>query len=189
MSGEAPQLPIDGLGDGVDDERPHRSRVSIAPFLTGIGFLLLASGFSSAAYEFADEQFGIGRVLATASGFLFLYVAWLARGQARLRERLLDLMEEILKLFYGPNFRRDRQAIDILVRAMDSDNADVRRSSVEHLRRLTGQEFGDDRDAWVGWWSEARARFRAPGHVPPGPPPNPQPDLHSGGAAARRDES
>ena len=187
MAGEEPQTPPPGMmADEAGDERPHRAKVSIGPFLTVLGLLFLACAFSSEAYTFADEQFGIGRVLAAASGFLFLYVAWLARGQARLRERLLDLMEEMLKLFYGPNFRRDRQAIDILVKAMESDNEDVRKSSVEHLRRLTGQEFGDDRGAWDQWWSDARGGFRTPSHRPPGPSESPDSmDLR----AARGDES
>ncbi|MFG0317259.1 MAG: hypothetical protein ACF8XB_08305, partial [Planctomycetota bacterium JB042] len=81
---------------------------------------------------------------------------------ARVRGRMLDLMEEVLKVFYGPNFRRDRQAIDILVKAMESDNPSVRRSSAEHLKRLTGQDHGEDAAAWAGWWGAARAGYRSP---------------------------
>ncbi len=87
----------------------------------------------------------------------------LTREQSRLRERFLDLMEEVLKIFYGPSFRRDRQAIDILVRAMDSDKQEVRASSREHLIRLTGQDLGEEFATWADWWAEHRATFRSPG--------------------------
>lgn len=148
------------LAAAAEGRRP--SRASLAPVLTVLGLLLLVVGFSSSALDLIDREFGFRRVLAAALGFLFLYVAWLAREQARVRERLLDLMEEILKIFYGPNFRRDRQAIDILVKAMESENADVRRSSAEHLTRLTGQEYGEDGGAWATWWESARSGYRAP---------------------------
>ena len=92
-----------------------------------------------------------------------MYAAWLTREQGRLRERILDLMEEVLKTFYGTNFRREREGIDILIRAMDSENASVRASSREHLMRLTGEDHGDDNSAWADWWADHRSTFRSPG--------------------------
>ncbi len=133
-----------------------------APILVLLGVVLLLAGFAAPVLVFIESQFGFERVAAAALGFLFLYVASVARELVRLRARLLDLMEDVLKIFYGPNFRREREAIDILVRAMESDNDDVRRSSREHLVRLTGQDFGDEPSAWSAWWNEHRSRFRAP---------------------------
>lgn len=165
-------MTIDRHGDAGDpagpdllapaaDERPP-PRAALAPVLTVVGLAFLVLGFSTAALSFVDEQVGFRRLVAAALGFAFLYLAALARSQARVRGRLLDLMEEVLKTFYGPNFRRDRKAIDILVKAMESDNPNVRRASAEHLRRLTGQDHGEDGAAWAAWWESARAGFRAP---------------------------
>ncbi|MBI4878250.1 MAG: hypothetical protein HY812_01125 [Planctomycetes bacterium] len=145
-----------------EDEPRKRRRAAAAPFLLPLGLLLLACAFSARALDFMDGQFGFERLVAGALGFLFLYVAWVAREQGRLRERLLDLMEEVLKVFYGPDFRRRRQAVDILVRAMESEDQKVRATSREHLVRLAGVDLGADAAAWSEWWAEHRSTFRSP---------------------------
>ncbi len=145
-----------------EDEPRRRRRAAAAPFLVLLGLLLLACAFSARILAFAAEQFGFERLVAGALGFLFLYVAWVAREQGRLRERLLDLMEEVLKVFYGPDFRRRRQAVDILVRALESEDLKVRATSREHLVRLTGVDLGADAAAWSQWWAEHRSTFRSP---------------------------
>lgn len=145
-----------------DAEEHHVRRSAVAPVLVLLGAVLLLAGFATPVMVFIDGQFGFERVVAAALGFLFLYVAFAARELARLRGRLLDLMEEVLKIFYGPNFRQEREAIDILVRAMASENDDVRRSSREHLVRLTGHDLGHEASAWSNWWSEHRSHFRSP---------------------------
>lgn len=146
-----------------EEARPHRARgPSLAPVALLLGLCLVAAAILDFFADFLAQEIGLQRVLAGALGFLFLYVAWLARGQARLRERLLDLMEEVLRVFYGPDFRRERQAIDILVNAMESDSSSVRESSREHLIRLTGNDQGEDAVAWADWWDEHRSNFRSP---------------------------
>lgn len=110
-----------------------------------------------------DDSIGFQRLVAAALALLFVYAAWLTRMQGRLREHMLDLLEDVLKVFYGPNFRREREAIDILVKAMDSENPSVRTASREHLVRLTGEDLGADGTAWADWWSDHRSTFRSPG--------------------------
>lgn len=157
----------DGLpAPGGPADRPHGARgargLPLTVLLVLIGLFFLACTFSAGLFDFADRQFDFDRLAAAALGALFLYVAWVTRDLGRIRERLLDLMEEVLKIFYGPNFRREREAIDILVRALDSDSGEVRQSSRQHLVRLTGQDLGEDGTAWAEWWSDHRSTFRSP---------------------------
>lgn len=142
-----------------DAPRPHRARGAgpIVPLaLLCVAFLAIA--FHRGLAEWVDAQFGLMRCYAAGLALLFAFVLGLFRAQARLRERLLDLMEEVLKLYYGPNFRREREAVDILVRALDSEQESVRSVAMTHLQRLTGQSFGEAR-AWRDWWAEQRSTF------------------------------
>ncbi|MFH0944067.1 MAG: hypothetical protein V2A76_02615 [Planctomycetota bacterium] len=157
----AGELAGPGLPEATD--RPHRARgVSPVPLLLILSAVFLGSALFSGFFGILDRSLGFQRLVAAALAFLFLYAAWMTREQGRVRERLLDLMEEVLKIFYGPNFRREREAIDILLKGLDSDSPQVRRSSLEHLNRLTRQDFGDDGAAWRAWWVEHRSTFRSP---------------------------
>ncbi|MBL8766492.1 MAG: hypothetical protein JNL94_03950 [Planctomycetes bacterium] len=154
--------PLAGLGPDAlppDAPRPHRAR-GIGPTLPlavlCAAFLLVA--FHQGFADWIDGQFGLMRCYAAGLALLFAFVLGLFRSQTRLRERLLDLMEEVLKLYYGPNFRREREAVDILVRALDSEQETVRTVAMAHLQRLTGQAF-DDARAWRDWWAEHRSSF------------------------------
>lgn len=166
----------DGTDPGrvADDLRPHRPRgLSAVPLLVALGLAALGAAFVPSALPFLERNFGLARLGASALGLLFLYVAFLARDVGRLRERLLDLMEEILKVHFGPEFRRERQAIDILVKSMASERQEVRHTARGHLVRLTGQDQGADAAAWSSWWGEHRSSFRsqkAAGGAPPQDP-------------------
>jgi hypothetical protein len=61
-----------------------------------------------------------------------------------------------------PSAEVKREAIDILVKSMRSDNPSVRRTAYAQLRNLTGQELGDSAQAWEEWWGANRATFGAP---------------------------
>ncbi|MCC7171802.1 MAG: hypothetical protein IT459_15255 [Planctomycetes bacterium] len=154
--------PLARLGPDLlpdDVARPHRPRGlgSALPLaVLGLAFALIA--FHGGFAEWVDTQFGLMRCYAAGLALLFVFVLGLFRAQARLRERLLDLMEEVLKLYYGPNFRREREAVDILVRALDSEQETVRTVAMGHLQRLTGQAF-DDARAWRDWWADHRSSF------------------------------
>jgi hypothetical protein len=43
-------------------------------------------------------------------------------------------------------------AIDALIESLVKDAPSVRLQVVRSLRRITGESFGDDADAWWGWW-------------------------------------
>ena len=61
-----------------------------------------------------------------------------------------------------PTAEVKREAIDILVRSMRSENTSVRRTAYAQLRNLTGQELGEDAQAWEAWWGRHRETFGAP---------------------------
>lgn len=140
----------------------HRRKSASAPILVVAGLALVAAALVPGFMRWLDDQFGITRLLTIAVGVLCCFSAYLSRELFRLRARFLDLMEEVLKIFYGPNFRRDREAVDILVRAMSSPQSDVRKTAREHLVRLTGADHGSDAAAWESWWTETRATYRSP---------------------------
>jgi hypothetical protein len=56
-----------------------------------------------------------------------------------------------------------REAIEILVKSMRSANPGVRKTASVQLRNLTGQELGEDAEAWEAWWERNRDGFGAPG--------------------------
>jgi hypothetical protein len=39
-------------------------------------------------------------------------------------------------------------------------NEELRRDAATTLRELTGQDFGEDADAWEDWWEENRDSFK-----------------------------
>jgi hypothetical protein len=154
--------PLARLGPDLlppDTKRPHQQRgPSVTIPLVVVGGFFVAIAFSSTLATKIDEQVGLLRCYAAGLALLCLITVRLFRAQARTHERLLDFTEEVLKLSYGPNFRREREAVDILVRALDSEQETVRATSMSHLERLTGQRFQDAR-AWRDWWAEHRKTF------------------------------
>ena len=55
----------------------------------------------------------------------------------------------------------DEAAIDGLIEALASDAAPVRQQASRSLRRITGESWGDDSDAWRRWW-ETRGTGQRP---------------------------
>jgi HEAT repeat protein len=41
-----------------------------------------------------------------------------------------------------------------LIDALDDDTASVRGAAARQLAALSGQSFGDDRQAWLDWWAQ-----------------------------------
>ena len=48
----------------------------------------------------------------------------------------------------------DARAVPHLIDALDDESHDVRWFSSWSLRAITGEDFGPDRDRWIGWWKE-----------------------------------
>jgi hypothetical protein len=61
-----------------------------------------------------------------------------------------------------PSAEVKREAIEILVKSMRSDNASVRHTARGQLRNLTGRDLGESAEDWERWWASNRERYGAP---------------------------
>jgi len=53
-----------------------------------------------------------------------------------------------------------REAIDILLAAVRDGQPRARKTAAEQLRNLTGQDHGEDAEAWQRWWNANRETFQ-----------------------------
>jgi hypothetical protein len=99
------------------------------------------------------------RIVLVLVGFLFLFQAVSIIEKNRMRRRIDETFEAMNMLLYGKNFRRDREAIRILIHALRGKDGDVRKKAWENLKRLTGQKFALDHEVWAAWWQASEKRF------------------------------
>jgi hypothetical protein len=92
-------------------------------------------------------------------GFLFLFFAGAVLERQRLRRRIDEAYEALNMLLYGRSYRRDREAIRILLNGLRSEEEDVRVKSWKNLKKLTGQDFALDVEVWRSWWEANEKRF------------------------------
>ncbi len=140
----------------------------------GVWFFLRSDtlGFSAVAEMVGGES----RLVAAGVGLALLILAALAFEKDRLRVRTAEVMEGLHQLLYGRDYQREREAIEILVTAMESGDAERLQSSHEHLSRLTGQNFAADARVWRSWWDANCARWSRAVAASDGVPPRPQED-------------
>jgi hypothetical protein len=132
--------------------------VGVVLFAAGGGYLAWRIG---AAAEGEVQVLQVGACLASAvAGFLWLEI----RQTRRELRRLHFLLDDVR---FGAGTERDRDAVDILVRAVEGTAGPARETALRTLRKISGMEFGDDPRAWREWWTAARATFVRPG--PRGP--------------------
>ena len=74
-------------------------------------------------------------------------------------DSLAGIREAMNMLLYGKNYRRDREAVRILIRGLSSREEEVRIKSWENLKRLTGRDFALDEEVWRSWWQANEKRF------------------------------
>ena len=122
---------------------------------------------------------GEERILAVGIGIAFLLLAAHSMEKNALRVRVAELMEALNQLLYGKDYTRDREAIELLVRALEGTDGHSRETAHRHLVRLTGLQFAPDPFVWRAWWSAnektwtSRAASRGEGEPSPGAqPPN-----------------
>jgi len=160
----------DPSGAESDLQRPDRFLEKLSHWtltLAGCYLLLVALLPDALGWDALVERFGLDRIVGFVVGFQFLYIAFLTRDRFRLQRLTAATFEALQKLIYGPDYRKQREAVDLLVRAVGTKNEAARRVAVEKLEELTGQSFGEDRGAWQRWWEANRSRFRArPGSWP-----------------------
>lgn len=145
---------------GADPREPGKGATGLAAACGLLALCLFLVGFVEPVRQRLLPGDALVRFLAVSVGFLALVAGSLLLDLARTRARLLPALEELLRAFYGESFRQDREAVDILVRALESEDPTARAAALRNLERLTGQAFGEDVDAWRRWWEANRSTFR-----------------------------
>ncbi|MCA8942729.1 MAG: hypothetical protein KDB80_09250 [Planctomycetes bacterium] len=109
------------------------------------------------------EAAGETALLRLICGFLCLFVAILAIERRQLQSVFEQMLARLQQLQRGgtgetaatPDRKQlERDAAQILVAALDSDDARVRTNAVQNLERMTGQKFGEDVARWRKYLSE-----------------------------------
>jgi hypothetical protein len=135
-----------------------------------MGLLVQGSLIAFGAYvAFSDAALPGASTLARCGvAALTLIVVVLVGEVSRLRLHMSQLIAALRAAGGGGAGvpRDDRAAVDVLVRALSSDDADVRAKAHKNLVRLTGQRLTMDPEAWQAWWKDAREGFvaRDPAH-------------------------
>jgi HEAT repeat protein len=111
------------------------------------------------------------RLLETVLAFTCLLSAWLVFRVRRLGRRLAAIDAVMDDVRFGPGTRRDREAVDILVKALRVSDEAARTTALRTLKKISGIDLGDDPDPWEEWWSVARNTFVRPGPRPRTPVP------------------
>ena len=133
--------------------RLHR----LAPWaLVALG-LLVWLGPSLPGYERLERTLGEEPILRFAVGILCFYVLVLEAGRRHVQagyRRLVESLRQVVGTGRGTAAAEDaarRQAVEVLVGALESRDPSVRRTALEHLERLTGEKLGEDPAAWRAW--------------------------------------
>jgi hypothetical protein len=125
--------------------------------LTGIYFLCGAEapGFDWLVKHWGGEShfYGFGLFIA------FTVLAAQSFEKAQMRVQIAELLEAMHQLLYGKDYRRDREAIEILLAALESKDAENAKTAHAHLQRLTGQRFAQDPAVWRSWWVANKKAF------------------------------
>jgi hypothetical protein len=130
-----------------------RSRVTVAAI---IGLGLFFSLWPDALVGVLGDR---ERVRGMALFLVFALLAWQSWEIAKLRVHMAELMEALHQLLYGKDYRRDREAIDILVDSLEKSGGETAKAAHAHLVRLTGQNFAADPKVWRSWWDANRKTF------------------------------
>jgi hypothetical protein len=131
------------------------ARLKVAFLCAAAGFFLLRPswlGWTSVT-EWAG---GETRLLGVGMALALFWIARLSWEKDQLRVGAAELMEALNQLLYGKDYASQRQAIEILLDALDARDDAARNAAHEHLVRLTGQHFAADARVWRAWWDAHR---------------------------------
>jgi hypothetical protein len=108
-------------------------------------------------HEFVQRTFGHDAVIRLVVGVLCLYVLLLMAARQHMEASFRELVATLRRFREdkggGPALppQAQREALELLVAALSGAREDVRTSAREHLRRITGQDFGEDAGRWREW--------------------------------------
>ncbi len=127
---------------------------ALAGLLVQIALIALAVYVGIAEDAVKASPFGRAAFVA-----LLVVVALLVGEVGRLRTHMAALIQALRGGLAAEGPRDDRAAVDVLIRALASEDAEVRQKAHKNLLRLTGQGFPPDALAWRKWWDGARESF------------------------------
>jgi hypothetical protein len=132
------------------------TRLTVAVLVAGgIGFAALGSADPNAPFL----GMPVHRLLSWGLASTLFLIASLSWEKNQLRVRNAELMEALNQLLYGKDYSQQREAIEILLNALESKDATTRRTAHENLVRITGQNFAEDVRVWRAWWDANRATW------------------------------
>jgi hypothetical protein len=130
-----------------------------------VGLLVLAGVF----YGLRPDWLGYGAMVKAFGGeagvqglgiaIAFFVAAAQSWEKAQIRVQMAETLEALHQLLYGKDYRRDREAIEILLAALESQTGANAKTAHEHLVRLTGQNFAQDPKVWRSWWEANKKTF------------------------------
>jgi hypothetical protein len=146
------------MSDSGQRNRAGAADRALAVFLFLVGlWVVFAPGFLG--WNDLRERGLESAVLRLLVGSLFVFVSGTLIERRRTQRALGDVHEALNMLVYGRNYRRDREAVEILLRALRSKDAEVREKAWKSLRDLTGCDFALDAEVWESWWKANERRF------------------------------
>ena len=134
------------------------SRLVVVLFVvTGAFFILRPDwlGYASLAKAMGGES----SLQGVGIGIAFFLLAAQSWEKNQMRVQAAEMVEALHQLLYGKDYRRDREAIEILLTAVETQSGDNATTAYDHLVRLTGQNFAQDPKVWRSWWEANRKRF------------------------------
>ncbi len=113
-------------------------------------------------HETMASRFGDDAVLRFVLGLLCVYMVMLVLERQRLElsfKQLLGAFKEFHEMARTDGSPaqvegKKREAIELLLAALGGADAAIRASAASHLKRLTGQDLGEDPQAWQAWWAQ-----------------------------------
>lgn len=120
--------------------------------LTLLGFAMWIAFGGETALPAAHWATRLGLVILFASASILL-------GEVAQQREHLGLMLKVMRAG-SPQRRDDKEAIDILVQGLSSQEADAREKAHHHLKRLTGQDMPPEPALWQAWWAANRDAFQ-----------------------------
>lgn len=98
-------------------------------------------------------------ILRILIGILFVFTAAMMVQLRAARSETREVYQALNQLLYGKDYRRDREAIRILLTSLGSKEEKVSTMAWQNLKQLTGQNFARDVKVWESWWKANEKRF------------------------------
>ena len=115
-------------------------------------------------YDALRQSFGEAAVLRFVTGLLCVYMVMLVAERHRMERNFKEVLAAFREFHSGSRSEAagdqdaaQREAVEILVAALESPDEEVRTTSLRHLERLTGHSLGGDPEAWRSWLAQRAA--------------------------------